>query len=184
MLDKEHKTIAVKELNNCEKLGLTFAEAYADALSSSSRAHMVKLQRELKSYQQQLAKAAGRILTHLILPAWQRDGQSLILESQPSVEKNDEKTESLPFLAADARVRAAEEFFVLPYVGFIQNILARVRTIVIGMLFVFTATTLALSSYPFGPAPAIGAIFLVLFFHHNGSDGRVRLRADASRCNA
>ncbi len=153
----------MKELYNCETLGLAFAEAYAAALSDSSRDNMAKLQGEMQSYQQQLAKAAGRILTHLILPAWQHDGRSLILESQPSGEQDDEKAETLPFLAAYAHVRAAEEFFVLPYLGFIQNVLGRVRTIAVGMLLTFTATTLAVSSYPFGPAPVIGAIFLVLF---------------------
>jgi len=38
-----------------------------------------------------------------------------------------------------------------------------VRTIAIAILLLFMATTLALSSYPFSPTPALGAIFLVLF---------------------
>ena len=45
-------------------------------------------------------------------------------------------------------VLAAEEFVVLPYLGFIQNILGRIRTIVLGSLFLFVAATLAASSCP------------------------------------
>jgi hypothetical protein len=47
--------------------------------------------------------------------------------------------------------------------GFIQNILGRIRTIVLGSLFLFVAATLAVSSYPFDPQPVLGYIFLALF---------------------
>ncbi len=56
-----------------------------------------------------------------------------------------------------------EEFFVLPFLGFIPRT-GRARTIVLGVLSHSVATTLALSSYPFDPLPVIGAIFLILFF--------------------
>jgi len=70
-----------------------------------------------------------------------------------------------PRIASDIpqHVLAAEEFFVLPYLGFIQNILGRIRTIVLGILCLFVATTLAVSSYPFDPLPVLGGIFLALF---------------------
>jgi hypothetical protein len=58
---------------------------------------------------------------------------------------------------------AAEEFFVLPYTSFIQNILGRIRASVLGSLFLFVATTLAVSSYPFDPLPVLGGIFLTVF---------------------
>jgi len=46
-------------------------------------------------------------------------------------------------------VRSAKDFFALPYLAFIQNILGHVRTIVLGSLWLFVATTLAVWSYPF-----------------------------------
>jgi hypothetical protein len=66
-------------------------------------------------------------------------------------------------------VLAAEEFFVLPYVGFIQNTLGRIRTIVLSSLFLFAATTLAVSSYPFDPLPVLGGIFLGVFVVAGGT---------------
>ena len=38
---------------------------------------------------------------------------------------------------------AAGEFFVLPYLGFVQNVLRRIRTMILGSLFLFVATNLA-----------------------------------------
>ena len=56
-----------------------------------------------------------------------------------------------------------EELFLLPYLGFIQNILGRIRTIVLGSLFLFIASTFAVSSYPFDPLPVLGGMFLMVF---------------------
>jgi hypothetical protein len=47
--------------------------------------------------------------------------------------------------------------------GFIRNILGRVRTLGLAIVFLFIAVTLSVSSYPFDPLPVIGAVFLVLF---------------------
>ena len=160
--DAGHQKIAERELGECEKAALSFAEDYAAALSHASPEIVSKLKSHLAAFQKQMAKTAGCILTHIILPSWQREGQSLVLELE-SADKTDEKGESRPPLASDAHVQAAEEFFVLSYLGFIQNILGALRTVVVGILLLFTATTLALSSYPFSPAPMLGAIFLALF---------------------
>ena len=160
--DKAHQEIVQRELAECEKAALSFAEDYAAALSKVSPERVAKLKRDLAAYQQLMAKTAGCVLTHLIVPAWQREGESLILEVDPA-DKTEDKGESRLPLATEAHVRAAEEFFVLPYLGFIQNALGAMRTVAIGILLLFTATTLALSSYPFSPAPELGAIFLVLF---------------------
>ncbi len=161
--NEEHKNTALAELGNCERAGLSFAEAYTLALADPSSDNVSVLKRELMNYQQQVAKTAGRIMTHILLPAWRRERQSLIMDAPPAGKADEEKSESKAPLAKDDYVRAAEEFFVLPYLGFIQNILGRVRTIAIAILLLFTATTLALASYPFSPTPALGAIFLVLF---------------------
>ena len=68
-----------------------------------------------------------------------------------------------------AYVRVAEEFFVLPYLGFIQNTLGRIRTIVMGSLFLFVTATFAVSSYPFDPLPVLGGVFLAVFLIAGGT---------------
>jgi hypothetical protein len=160
--DDAHKAIVQHELGECEKAALDFAEDYAAVLTKVSPDRVAKLKRDLAAYQERMAKTAGCVLTHIIVPAWQHEGQSLILE-EDSEGKTEEKGEPRLPLATEDHVKAAEEFFVLPYLGFIQNTLGAMRTIAFGMLLLFTASTLALSSYPFSPAPRLGAIFLVLF---------------------
>jgi len=98
------------------------------------------------------------------LPAWQKDKYSLILKPLPQKkEKDDEHREDSGEVPVIAHVRAAEEFFVLPYIGVIQNTTGRIRSIALSVLALFVAATLAVSSYPFDPLPVIGGIFLVTF---------------------
>lgn len=51
----------------------------------------------------------------------------------------------------DPVIATAEEFVCLHYVSYIQNILARMRTMVFSMIFLFVAICLAVSFYPFIP---------------------------------
>jgi hypothetical protein len=53
--------------------------------------------------------------------------------------------------------------------GFIQNLLARIRTIVSGSLLLFVAATLAVSSYPFDTLPVLGGMFLTVFTLNGGT---------------
>ena len=52
---------------------------------------------------------------------------------------------------------------MLPFLGFIQNTIARLRSIALSIVALFVASTFAVSSYPFDPLPVIATIFLVLF---------------------
>jgi len=70
---------------------------------------------------------------------------------------------STPHGAPPEYVSAAEEFVGLVCLGFIQNILGRIRTMVMGMLFLFVAAALSVASYPFDPRPVLGAMFLGVF---------------------
>jgi len=58
---------------------------------------------------------------------------------------------------------------VLPYLGFIQNTIGRIRSIAMGILALFVAATLAVATYPFDPLPVIGGIFLVTFVLAGGA---------------
>jgi hypothetical protein len=104
------------------------------------------------------------VASRILVPQWQEEKGSLILDlsKKSDEEKGDEKkppVDSLP-----PYLRAAEEFFLLPYLGFIQNILGRIRTIALGMLCLFLAATLSVASYPFDPRPVLSGIFLFVFF--------------------
>jgi hypothetical protein len=118
----------------------------------------------LREVQEEMASIAGFVLVNILIPSWHNETDSLIFDPLRTRNK-EEETDKGPRIASDIphHVLAAEEFFVLPYLGFIQNILGRIRTIVLGILCLFIATTLAVSSYPFDPLPVLGGIFLALF---------------------
>ena len=47
--------------------------------------------------------------------------------------------------------------------AFIQNILGRMRSLVMGMICMFIAITIAVASYPFDPRPVLSSIVVALF---------------------
>jgi len=120
--------------------------------------------KDFEAVQKKIASIAAFALSAILIPSWRTEKDSLIFDRarKPSAASEEH---SGPVISSQiaAHVLAAEEFFVLPYVGFIQNILGRIRTIVLGSLWLFVATTLAVSSYPFDPLPTLGGIFLVVF---------------------
>jgi hypothetical protein len=114
--------------------------------------------------QEEIASIAGLVLGTVVLPSWRTEYESLLIDRAPKTIKEGEGHTG-PGIYKDIpdQVLAGEEFFVLPYLGFVQNILGRIRTIVLGSLCLFVATTLAVSSYPFDPLPVLGGIFLAVF---------------------
>ena len=98
-------------------------------------------------------------MKNVILPEWQTETQSLISCRTPSPGNSGSAADS----GMPPHICAAEEFFVLPYLGFIQNTLGRVRTIAFSIASLFVAATIGVSCYPFDPLPVIGAVFLILF---------------------
>jgi len=153
------KQIAIDQLSQCELQGRKFATWYVDLLDDEikdpKKAHDIT---PLADFQQMLAATAGCVMKQVILPEWQTEKQSLIRCLDPSGKSSDESTACLP-----PHVSAAEECFALPYLGFIQNTLGRVRTIAFSIVSLFVAATVGVSCYPFDPLPVIGAIFLILF---------------------
>jgi hypothetical protein len=118
-----------------------------------------------RQYQLKLASTAGAIMERILLPEWRKETESLIFDR--SAERG--QTENLISVAKlPLHLRAAEEFFVLPYLAFIQNSLGRIRTIAIGDLWLFLCMTLAISSYPFDPLNILGGIFLAVFLVYGG----------------
>jgi hypothetical protein len=99
-----------------------------------------------------------RLLTDFILPEWTSETLSLdLLENGGKTSPND----ALP-LSEDESTRRAEEFVCLIYVGYLQNLLGRMRTMVLSILGLFAGLAFSLAFYPYTPRPTIAIALLVL----------------------
>ena len=166
----EGRDEVLHRIAECQKKGRVFASWYVTLPDSVTSIE------PLQDFQEELAATAGSVMTNVLLPAWQRETDSLIFDRTAGDGKADGKKEEggktgSPAVAdsVPTYVLAAEEFFVLPYLGFIQNILGRARTIILGCLFLFVAATFAVSSYPFDPLPVLGGVFLAVFLITGGT---------------
>jgi len=170
-LPEEDKIAVLTKISDCNDQGLDLARWYASFYPR--RAPSIETVEPLRKFQEELAATAGLVMKKLLMPAWQLEAESLILDrTPPDKEAAPESPHKyvIPVAAnVAAYVLAAEEFFLLPYLGFIQNILGRIRTIVLGSLFLFVASTFAVSSYPFDPLPVLGGMFLMVFFLTGGT---------------
>jgi hypothetical protein len=161
--EKERRGKMIGQIETCEKQGICFADWYVK-LCDPGDLPTVEDITPLQEFQEELAATAACAMKQIILPAWREETASLIQKVEISAVAKDDGDKQPEFaLAADPWVRAGEVFFVLPYVGFIQNTIGRIRSIAMSILALFVAATIAVSSYPFDPLPTIGAIFLILF---------------------
>ncbi len=106
------------------------------------------------------SRCTEHILVDLILPEWLSETGSLdVVEAGGKTGSN----EVMP-LSKDEPIRRAEEFVCLVYVGYLQNLLARMRTMVLSILGVFAGLAFSLAFYPYTPRPtiAIGLLLLLL----------------------
>jgi hypothetical protein len=121
---------------------------------------------KLRIVQQLLADTAATVLTQLLIPAWRDARETLLLDLAAAAddsgkEKTDPYAQSVASL--EPHIRNAEELVCLVYMGFIQNVLGRMRSIVMSIICVFIAITIAVSSYPFDPRALLSGIVVVLF---------------------
>jgi hypothetical protein len=158
--DAENKMRLQEKIRACQKQQLKALIAWYERLNGES----VICVQPLRDLQEEIASIAALVLTTVLIPSWQAETSSLLVDTSRT--RNAEADgPGGPAISPNVPpyVLAAEEFVVLPYVGFIQNILGRIRSTVIGTLFLFVASTLAVSSYPFDPLPVLGGIFLAVF---------------------
>ena len=59
-------------------------------------------------------------------------------------------------------IRRAEEFVCLIYVGYLQNLVAMMRTMVLSIVGLFAAIAFSLAFYPYTPRPAIALSLLFI----------------------
>jgi hypothetical protein len=137
--------------------GVEFAEWYSTNYARFRAGDLSSFE----EFQERIATASGTLLAQLLLPAWKKEKESLLL-----VLLKEEKEEAVPApppQAKEEHIRNAEEFVCLNYLGFIQNVLGRLRTMAMTIMVLFLATTIAVSTYPFDPRQPLSAILIALF---------------------
>jgi hypothetical protein len=102
----------------------------------------------------------------MLLPAWRQEkGAELAVgiagDGTPSQEN--QRDELTPVSQLDPSIRHAEQLVCYVYLGFIQNVLGRMRSLVMCILLLFIAATIAMANYPFDPRPAISGAMVLLF---------------------
>ena len=112
-------------------------------------------------FQNCVASASGTLLTKLLLPTWRKEKESLIVAL--AKDENEEATPKPPAQAKQDYVRNSEEFVCLNYLAFVQNVLGRLRTMVMTIVVLFLAAIVAISTYPFDPRQALSMVLIVLF---------------------
>jgi fumarate reductase subunit D len=90
----------------------------------------------------------------------------LPLEPEESGKDKNDKADPCAHSVAGlpAHIRNAEELVCLVYMAFIQNILGRMRSLVMSIICMFIAISVAIASYPFDPRPVLSGMVVVLFF--------------------
>jgi hypothetical protein len=141
--------------------GRNFADWYSNNYDNPKAAGLNKFQ----ALQEQVAETTGVVFSELLVPATRGETQSLI-QVDPDDDCDDDRI-SAP-QSEDELIRNAEELICLTYLGFAQNLLGRIRTIVLGGVYLFIALSIAVSSYPFDPRTLLSAILLVLFLAFGG----------------
>jgi hypothetical protein len=114
--------------------------------------------REGRHMREVFCQCTEHILNDLILPEWMNETRSMDLL------EGGEKSDSyvvLP-LSEDEPTRLAEEFVCLIYVGYLQNLLARMRTMVLSIIGVLAGFAFSLAFYPYVPRPTIAICVLLL----------------------
>jgi len=158
--------ICIAELEGTRHDGMKFADWYSEHYRQSDAGNFELLE----TFQRSVAQTAGTLLVRLLLPEWRSEKDSLILDPAARTEgskdddgSKDDGDRTPPPLSSKPYIRDAEEFVCLPYLGFVQNLLGRMRSMVMNLLCLFVATALAISTYPFDPRQGLGAAMLALF---------------------
>jgi len=102
---------------------------------------------------------AAHLIVEILIPAWNGEEDSLIAERSNEAHQG----ELFSFENISPHILAAEEFVSLVYLGFVQNVLGRVRSMVSGIIALFVALALGIASYPFDPRPLLNGFVIVLF---------------------
>jgi hypothetical protein len=141
-----------KELRDALKQGIGYVKNRCGKLD-------LAMLNDAKAYQirEGLSRATEKIIQSLFTDIWTAERTSLDLNEAAE----EGKQERLP-LSEDAVVQHAEEFVCMIYVGYLQNMLARMRTMVLSIAGIFAAIALSVAFYPYTPRPTIALALMLL----------------------
>jgi hypothetical protein len=146
--------------------GLQFAQWYSTSYRDRNAAGLLCFEQ----FQECIAAMAGQVLTKILIPEWRTEEHSLILTHE-ACDDNDEinnQRKNCPPTSKKELIRNAEELVCLTYLGFVQNMLGRIRTMALGAILLFVSVTLAVSNYPFDPRPPLSGVLFLLFVIFGG----------------
>ncbi len=113
---------------------------------------------EAQAIRVRFCACAEMILNKLLVREWLEERASLDVKEPPvegEVHEHIVLSDKMP-------VRLAEEFLCMTYVGYLQNLLGRMRTMVLSMAGLFAAIALSVGFYPFTPRPTISLSLMLL----------------------
>jgi hypothetical protein len=148
---------SLKALTNMRNAGTTFAGWYSTNYANSRAGDL----NSFSKFQESIASASGTLLAKLLVPAWKSEEESLVVGI--TKDEKDDAAQNRPPQAKEKHIQNAEEFVCLNYLGFIQNILGRLRTMAVTITLLLIVSTVATSTYPFDPQQALSAVLIVLF---------------------
>lgn len=148
---------SLDDLLRMRAAGVNFGAWYSANYLNSGVGDLTKF----TEFQESVASASGTLFARLLVPAWRLEEKSLLVAL--AKEEKEEAAPSVPPQAVEAHIRNAEEFVCLNYLGFIQNVLGRLRTMAMSIIVLFLASACAMSSYPFDPRQALSAVLVALF---------------------
>lgn len=149
--------VCLKSIDASRVAGMEFGKWYSKNYNDPKAAGL----HGFRTFQKQVAETTGVVLTELLIPASRLEKHSLI-QVDPGDKREDDRKKG-PKPSSDELIRNAEELVCLTYLGFAQNLLGRIRTIVLGGVYLFVAATIAVSSYPFDPRPLLSGVLLFVF---------------------
>ena len=151
-------TASMKCLKRMRNAGHTFSSWYLRNYTDENASDL----RTFKAFQKHIAYVCGSLMRNLLMPAWSAEDQSLVLVNSQETDAKEASRLVAP-LSKEECVRNAEEFVCLTYMGFVQNILGRLRTMAISIVALFVACCMAISTYPFDPRQALSGVLIALF---------------------
>jgi hypothetical protein len=147
-----------KEINNAQVAMRGFAPVYGANYDKDDFAGFDCLH----TFQVTMAGLVGKLITDVLIPAWQRETESLMKDE--AKDSSGTKADSEAVLKRlPEHIRNAKELVCVTYLGFAQNVLGRIRTMALGIVWLFVAITISVSTYPFDPRPTLNKTLVFLF---------------------
>ena len=147
--------LSVQDASRC---GRAFASENASRLSNGPQWEQTVRRPDCADFvniREIFADTTADVFNTILWPEWKKETTSLSLENCAATPEERERNVFDMELSENPAVQAAEEFVCFQYMAFIQNILARMRTMTMSMVFLFLGVCFAISFYPFVPRTQI-----------------------------